>query len=193
MPQSLGDISMGLVFGQGHSVWNIDNGLLLFNIIEKMFDNYTITIVPMTDEDGEVELKIRVLESNKISLEPIITGTELRGKDLHDRKLVFLNKNRPKKRYLYFMYLMSLHKSAEDYREERRKAELQRPRKIFASLTPSMRVFMIPAFAAQLSHDLAPILEAHELAAEKKELEKADPTALLREYNDGLKEMDWAI
>jgi hypothetical protein len=193
MPQSLGDISMGLVFGQGHSMWNIDNGLLIYNIIEKMFDNYTITIVPATDDDVEVELKLRVLESNKIWLERIIPGTELKGKNLHGRKLVFLNRNRPKKRYLYFMYLMSLHRCAEDHREERRKAELQRSRKIFASLTPSMRVSMIPAFAAQLDHDLAPILEARELAAEKKELEKADPTALLMEYNDGLKEMDSAI
>lgn len=87
------------------------------------------------------------------------------------------------------MYLIALIKCGETRRDEGRRKELERSRKVFASITPSLRASMVPAFAAQLGHDIAPIYEEQEEAA-RKELKAADPKKLITEYEECLKEVD---
>ena len=158
-------------------------------IIEPLLDDGSIAIVPNTDDKGEEELRIRVLERNKRWMDDPSPFNNLCRRDLQDRRLVFKGPNRPKKRYLYFMYLIALHKCVENDRTEGRRAEMARSRKVFASLIPSLRASMVPAFAAQLGQDIAPLMPEHEAAAEE-ELDKTDPESLLLKFKQGLKEMD---
>lgn len=190
VPRFLGPNTMSAIFGAGHGIWTMDNGLLLTSIIETLFDEGHITIVPVSDDEGETELKIRVLEWNQAFLAKKIQipGIDLRYKDLHDRPLVFKGDKRPKKRYLYFMYVMALKRCDETYREEGRRKEMERSRRVFASLTHSLRASMVPAFAAQLGHDLAPIYEDQIVAAEE-DLAERNPKELINEYVDCLDEI----
>lgn len=110
-------------------------------------------------------------------------------KDLHNRRLKFQGSNRPKKGYLYFMYLMALHQFENEGRFDASYAELDRSRKIFAPLTPSMRRSMVPAFAPQLGPDLAP-LSKEEKADAENELKNSNPERLVADFQTGVFEMD---
>lgn len=79
-------------------------------------------------------------------------------RDLHDRHLVFKGENRPKKIYLYFMYVMALKKCGET-RREGRITEMERSRRVLASLNPLLRASMVSTLAAEFGHDLALIYE----------------------------------
>lgn len=70
------------------------------------------------------------------------------------------------------MYRISLILYDETRRYESRRKELEHSRNIFVSITSSLRVSIVSAFAAQLEHDIAPIYEEQEEAA-RRELEAA--------------------
>lgn len=190
VPYSIGELTMEEIFGNGHTVWSNQNGLLLHTSIERLFDGGLITIVPASDDREEIGLKIRVLERNKDWLNTrVIKDSTLQMKDLHDRPLIFLNDHRPKRRYIYFMYMISLLSCEYNYRQEARTAELERSRRVFASLTPSLRASMVPAFATYIGHDIAPIFEEQERTAEE-ELAKNEREEIVRRYFECVKEMD---
>lgn len=66
VPYFMGDPTMEEIFGNGHTVWSDQNGLLLHSSIERLLDGDLITIVPESDDkEEETGLKIRVLERNK--------------------------------------------------------------------------------------------------------------------------------
>lgn len=173
VPHSIGDVTMKRIFGDDHDRWSAENGLLLYGLVEPFFNDMSITIIPTTDHDGEAELQIRVLERRKCWLDTKISGTNVSRGELHDRKLIFKGPKRPKSKYLYLMYLISLHKCLEENRAEGRRAESARSRKVFASLTPSLRKSMVPAFAAQLGQDITTTvtLEEDKVAAAAAENE----------------------
>ncbi len=190
VPYSIGALTMEEVFGKGHTVWSVQNGLLLHSLIETLFDDGRITIVPASDDKGDISLKVRVLERNTNWLaRPVLKDSALRMGDLQDRPLKFLNKNRPKRRYLYFMYLMSLINCEDTFRREGRNAELERSKRVFASLTPSLRASMVPAFAAYIGHDIAPVFEDQRRAAEEKLL-SCKREATVQRYFECVKDME---
>ncbi len=132
------------VLGQGHNVLSVQNGLLLYSSTEKLFEDGLIKIVPSSEEEGETGLKVRVLEGCNQWLEsPLIKNGTLLMKDLHDPPPQLKNEKRPKKRYMYFMYLVRLLRCEEKYRHMARKAEMERSKRVFSSLTPSMRASMV--------------------------------------------------
>ncbi len=53
------------IIWKGHSIGSADNVLLVHRVLEAFYDAFLITIVPLSDKDGETELKVRVLDSNK--------------------------------------------------------------------------------------------------------------------------------
>ena len=87
------------------------------------------------------------------------------------------------------MYLISLLSCEDDYRQEARTAELERSRRVFASFTPSLRAWMVPAIAAYIGHDIAPIFEEQECTAEE-ELAKNEREEIVSRYFECVKEMD---
>lgn len=114
----LGGLTMRLLFGEdeesrGHT---IRNSLLLHPTVDSFFDDGSITIVPASDPPDETALVVRVLEQDEewldkdsdplpLSQDP---GQVIKNRDLHERRLVFVNANRPAKRFLYFMYCAAL-------------------------------------------------------------------------------------
>jgi hypothetical protein len=70
--------------------------------------------------------------------------------------------------------------------DEVRQQELERSRKVFASLTPSLRASVVPAFAATLGHDIEPIYEQ----AAEEELDAADPKKTIEKSDECLKDSD---
>lgn len=190
VPYSMGELTMEEIFGKGHTVWSDKNGLLLHSSVENFLDGGLITIIPESDDKEETGLKIRVLERNKDWLnQKVVMESTLRMKDLQNRPLRFLNNHRPKRRYIYFMYLISLLSCEDNYRHEARTTELERSRSIFASLTPSLRAAMVPAFATYIGHDITPLFEAQERTAEE-ELAKNEREEIVSRYFECVKEMD---
>lgn len=91
-------------------------------------------------------------------------GKDLQNRDLHNKKLIFLNTNRPAKRYLYFMYCITLYKARERHRSEAGAEELASSRKVWATLGPYIRRNMSETLAANLDHDFADVLQVEEHA-----------------------------
>ena len=87
------------------------------------------------------------------------------------------------------MYLISLLSCEVNYRQEARTAELERSRRVFASLTPSLRASMVPAFATYIGHDIAPIFEEQERTAEE-ELAKNEGEEIVSRHFECVKEID---
>lgn len=190
VPYSIGELTMEEIFGNGHTLWSDQNGLLLHSSIEVLLGAGLITIVSESDDKEETGLKIRVLGRNKDWLNmKVVTGSTLLMKDLQNRPLRFLNNRRPKRRYIYFMYLISLLSCEYNYQQEARTAELERSRRVFASLTPSLRASMVPAFATSIGLDIAPIFEEQKRTAEE-ELAKNKREEVVRRYFECVKEMD---
>jgi hypothetical protein len=84
------------------------------------------------------------------------------------------------------MYIMAMIKCSEEWRDEVRQQELERSRKVIASLISSLRVSMVSAFAATLGHDIDPIYEQ----AAEEELDAADSKKTIEEYDECLKDSD---
>ena len=190
-PYRLGQTVMDLLFrkDEDNTSYSVRNGLLLNKEIEEMFDEGMIAFVPSSDDPHNTNLKIRVFARDKNWLSSKIEGGDgLILGQLHNRELVFLNENRPARRYLYFMYCVALHK-AHKYGGGRVAAleeELRTSKRIWATPGKYMRETMLRAFALSIGHDISSILHIDEHAAP----DKIDPEAEVKRYRKGLDDIE---
>ncbi|KAF7907418.1 uncharacterized protein EAF01_005004 [Botrytis porri] len=106
IPAKLQDAQMKHIFGDEASdeLFSVKNGLMLEKQIETCFDNLQLAVVPCLTDPSSWEL--RVLDKHLLKTVHWFTST--RFEKLHGRKLAFLNENRPRKRYLYYHWLVCM-------------------------------------------------------------------------------------
>ncbi|KAJ9665541.1 hypothetical protein H2201_004423 [Coniosporium apollinis] len=113
LPCGVGEANAVYLFGldrdqRYETIWGTRNGLLLYDEIEKQFDQGNIVIVP--DGANKGELKAVVLDETILSWdrpEPSVLGYVCFC-DIHDRRLEFKTDARPDRRYLYLHCLLSV-------------------------------------------------------------------------------------
>ncbi|EPS31126.1 hypothetical protein PDE_06081 [Penicillium oxalicum 114-2] len=122
VPKSLNIGDLGHIFGDPKDVISDPlNAISLHKNIELHLDQGTIVIVPAPgDFTDPTTWRCLVLDQSK-GMDIICLRTDVkdmdrtpdrgdqfvRVKDLHDRPLTFLNDNRPRRRYLYFRFIIS--------------------------------------------------------------------------------------
>ena len=99
--------------GCGSRLYSSDNGLLLGNHLEEALDKGNIVIVPKDINEDPITTFVVRLVNQSSKNQPIYlfeNGNGMRHilSDVDGRELTFLNDNRPKKRFLYFRYLLSM-------------------------------------------------------------------------------------
>ena len=166
-------VTMALIFGQEpreddeKECFPVQNGLLFQPIFKALFDEGLITIVPCSDDPAKTELKVRVMtrEEKWLNNNLLYLGEGKKNRDLHNRRLVFLNQIRPAKRYLYFMYFNALYKARNSHRSHALAEELTMSRNAWATPGHYIRGNMLKALAANLGHDVARVLRVEKHAA----------------------------
>jgi hypothetical protein len=109
VPYAIDEINAAYIFGVPQSegyktLWSWRNGLVLKQYIEKYWDQARIVIVS-ADEFSD-ELRMVVLDDSILNHRAYLNGPLF--KDLNNTSLVFKIEARSRKRYLYFLCLMSL-------------------------------------------------------------------------------------
>ena len=115
VPFSFNTKDMAHMFGSDEPpLTSMRNGLSLQNKIEEAFDNCWVTIVPVDSvESNPTEWKIILLntaEKDKVFFGDQFNQTSQRvwrWRDIDGRKLIFLNNNRPARRFLYMRYTLA--------------------------------------------------------------------------------------
>lgn len=161
VPHRLGQTAFELIFGkdsdgENRSTWSLRDGMLLSTEIERMFDEGTIVITPRSSAPSDNEFETRVLNRTKRNdrLSAGVPGCEY-VRDLHKRKLVFKNSERPGRRCLYFMYCMALYNSSQRGGMKVVQAELSGDKDIWATPGPYIRANMLRTLAADMGHDIS--------------------------------------
>ncbi|KAJ5980278.1 hypothetical protein N7481_007576 [Penicillium waksmanii] len=111
VPKSLSSEEIAHIFGQEDDVITDARGaLLLYAPIELLLDTGAIAIVPVPQGTSPIaQWKCVVLDESQNDEIAWYCGdgTSILVKDLDERELRFLNDNRPRRRYLYFRFLIS--------------------------------------------------------------------------------------
>ncbi|OAA59864.1 hypothetical protein SPI_06062 [Niveomyces insectorum RCEF 264] len=101
---NIGELVARALFGEDEKhIWNSRNGLVLHKNFKRLLDEAKAVILPASDAEDETDFIFFLLDQNIGRLHSRVTA-----EDLHGRKLQFLTEFRPRKRYLYFKFVMSL-------------------------------------------------------------------------------------
>ncbi|CEO58706.1 hypothetical protein PMG11_03412 [Penicillium brasilianum] len=111
VPQSLHETEVAHIFGDDDEVLsNPQNAVSLHKGIERLLDQGAIVIVP-SPGDFTTPTTWRCLVLDRSMDKDIVfyrsKDSIIRVKDLHERPLIFLSDNRPRRRYLYFRFVIS--------------------------------------------------------------------------------------
>lgn len=107
VPHRLSQTGFEVFFGKDNdehnaSTWSLRNGMILDKDIEILFDRGVIVITPCSSDPRETDFETRVLRYESLD-EDIHSGNSVNGcnkvRDLHGRRLIFKNKERPGKRF----------------------------------------------------------------------------------------------
>ncbi|APA11736.1 hypothetical protein SS1G_05221 [Sclerotinia sclerotiorum 1980 UF-70] len=150
MPVRLRQLPMKHIFGQeaAEELFSAKNGLILEKQIEKHFDNCQLPIVPCLSEEDVWEL--RVIDKHLLNQSHYFTSENF--KFLHGRKLKFLNANRPRKRYLYYHWLMCITVAAQKKMNLKRIEEKARFAQYWGTPGRYLREEMIAAMMSYACH-----------------------------------------
>lgn len=107
VPQAFTSHNLGYVFGEGmEPMNNARNSLVLHADLEFHFNSGTICIVP----DGPLDAKPiewKVVVTAMMFMNTKLFSIGLRLGEIHNKRLTFVNENRPARRYLYFRYVFA--------------------------------------------------------------------------------------
>ncbi|KAJ8061063.1 hypothetical protein OCU04_010140 [Sclerotinia nivalis] len=152
-PQRLRQEGMDITFGKSvpNEMYSARNGLMLENQIEKYFDLLQLAIVPCKDNVDEFEL--RVLDKGLLKMKHVESRCTFY--DLHGRRLKFLNENRPRKRYLYFHWMICMAvASSKAINQARIKEERKLYEKFWGTPGRWVREEMVRGLVKHTGHDL---------------------------------------
>lgn len=170
-PHRMGRGVMKMAFGSdvADELNSPRNCLLMAKTLEEKFDKNVLVIVPLKDEatvDQPTRWQVRVIHNGQD--EQQVKGTPFTLGDLDGRELRFCSEYRPRARYLYFHYTMSLLFARA---QKRRFPKTTEREVIWAMPDRYLLNSMLDALAFQVGHDLNPI----DLAMET--LEEAEGSA----------------
>ncbi|TEY54131.1 hypothetical protein BOTCAL_0242g00010 [Botryotinia calthae] len=151
MPAKLQDAQLKHIFGDDASdeLFSVKNGLMLEKQIESCFDNFQLAIVPCLTDQNCWEL--RVLDKHLLKMDHYLSSTKF--EKLHGKKLEFLNDNRPRKRYLYYHWLVCISiASRKKMNMARIKDEKERFAKCWGTPGRYLREEMIAALIGYVGH-----------------------------------------
>ena len=189
-PKRLGPVIMTLLFGEAN--WNdpmsARNGLLLHPEFETLFDNLEITIVPLSNDPDEKDLKVRLMRIDRQFLESEIEHMPgYTYADLQDRPLRFSHtNNRPARRYFNFMYCVALLVAKDNYYIEALHREMEDSADIWAAPGKWIPENFLRRVAAAVGHDYATLFHPELHAAPLARFDQED----FREYCNALDEME---
>ena len=163
VPHRLGQTGFELFFGKdtetdnfNKNTWSLNSGLIVSSTIETLLDDGTIVITPCSSDPDEIDFETRVLNyeavNEELAEQNLETGCQF-VKDLHGRRLVFKNSERPGKRYLYLMYCAALYKASLEGKNKVVQTELSGSKDIWATPAPYIRAHILRAIAANMGHD----------------------------------------
>ncbi|TGO10003.1 hypothetical protein BTUL_0147g00070 [Botrytis tulipae] len=153
VPRRIRQKGMDLIFGEESKdeMYSPRNGLMLERQIEEHFDHLQLAIVPCKDDSNEFEL--RVIDKGLCKM--IHFESRCSFGDMHGKKLKFLNANRPRKRYLYFHWMICMAlASSKSINQERVKIERERYQKFWGTPGRWVREEMIRGLIKHTWHDL---------------------------------------
>ncbi|KAF7882879.1 hypothetical protein EAF00_011368 [Botryotinia globosa] len=153
IPQRIRQKGMDLIFGEESKgeMYSPRTGLMLESQIEEHFDHLQLAIVPCKDDFNEFEL--RVIDKGLCKI--IHVESRCSFGDMHGKKLKFLNANRPRKRYLYFHWMICMAlASSRPINQERFKNERERHEKFWGTPGRWVREEMIRGLIKHTGHDL---------------------------------------
>ncbi|OQE92517.1 hypothetical protein PENNAL_c0007G01442 [Penicillium nalgiovense] len=109
-PKSMASKEVSHLFGVGDEVLSDPrNGITLADNIELLFDQGTIAIVPMPGPmKSPTQWRCVVLdESKKENIIGTLGGSYMKLKDIDEKPLKFVSDHRPRRRYLYFRFIIA--------------------------------------------------------------------------------------
>jgi hypothetical protein len=111
VPYSIGEANATYLFGskpdEGYGViWSERNGLMLHTVLEKIFDDGRMVIVPDPTDDNEF-ISI-ILSQDLLSDSGLCPAVDAPYSTIHKKRLQFQTAARPGKRYLYVHALLSI-------------------------------------------------------------------------------------
>lgn len=104
-----------------HEMFSVNNGIVMSTVAETRMDKGLFVIVPFVNDESEAEVKawhesnpkrykVRVLDRNQKLMEGEIPGSDpkMEWADLDGHELQFRSDHRPRARYLYYSYCVSM-------------------------------------------------------------------------------------
>ncbi|KAK3331723.1 hypothetical protein B0T19DRAFT_413866 [Cercophora scortea] len=176
-PHKLGPDVLVALFGEDveGELMTARSGLLLERDVESALDDGAIAIVPDLPDDPSSEqvakweeedpknYRWRVIDDDADSLNTVIipqnssdTPKDITIRDLDGQKLSFKNDNRPRARYLYFLYVVAQLKMAwrHDYRNDpAKKLKSQLGKSFWATRGRYLNRALLLALAEEIGHD----------------------------------------
>ena len=110
VPYSIGETNATYLFGskvdEGYEViWSERNGFMMHTVLEKIFDDGRMVIVPDPSDENEY---ISVILSQELLRDSRLSPANVPYSTLHKKRLQFQTAARPGKRYFYIHALLSL-------------------------------------------------------------------------------------
>ncbi len=122
-PWKHGQETMTKIFGPGseHEMFSAKNGIVMSTLAETRMDKGLFVIVPLINDESAEEVnawhksgpkryQLRVLDKNNSLMQEEIPGSDpkMEWADLDGQELQFRSEHRPRARYLYYCYCVSM-------------------------------------------------------------------------------------
>lgn len=189
MPVAVGESAMaymfGLPLGRGaEALWSNNNGLIMHNLAEKLFDDARMVIVPDPTDENEF---ISVILSQDLLRNKLCGANGQPFSSIHRKRLQFCTAARPGKRYLYMHTLLTLfRRKAHAVPGWEKDRELLLNGHIWATPAKWARKSMVQALAAEFG-------ESWEELKSLKGLEEFPESRSVEEEKSLATEVRWAV
>lgn len=166
-----GQTAMTAIFGTDGELFSSKNGLMISAEVEERWAKGLILIVPDLPDEPSVaasslwnnsepkSYKIRVTDPDHPLMRKYIELSEMRWRDLNDRKLVFKGDARPGARYLYWHYCITMLRRSWVAGGSHKVLKDQFGRKFWGTPGKYVNKNMIDAIILELGHEYDALLD----------------------------------
>ena len=187
-----GQPMMSAIFGKdaNNELFSINNGVLMCRDAEERFDQGYFVIVPdVSDNPSQEEIerwntsnpreyRIKVLDPSHQKMKKIINLSEKTWNDLDGQPITFRSNQRPRARYLYFHYVVSVLRRSWHENQHWNLFKKELGRKVWATQGRYLKKAMLLGFASEVGHD---VMDAYMngCADPSTDVQELDETALV--------------
>lgn len=193
-PSYHGQETMTAIFGKTEApeLFTAHNGILMCKHVETLFDSGNIVIVPSLPDDckpADIQAwhhsdlkpyKIRIINKEGVKLDHYIAATEIKYRELDNRKLVFRSSSRPRARQFYYHYCVAMLRRSWNTAKSGSALHDELGKKYWGTAGSYMSRSMLLAFVEEMGHDYDELLEG--ATEDSKETEPVE-TALAAANN----------